>query len=108
MINDFVVATGQGPAEAHPKMADPLRSETYGLASSTSFHPSTSLFCQPCGPCVDNTSRQHGHDKIDGNNITGLNISKMEFCSPRRHYTNSPQAAKYTSRYIFTRQSASR
>jgi hypothetical protein len=37
MINDFVVATGQGPAEAHPEMADPLRAETYGLASSAYF-----------------------------------------------------------------------
>jgi hypothetical protein len=27
MINDFVTATGQGPVEAHPEMADPLQSE---------------------------------------------------------------------------------
>jgi hypothetical protein len=37
MINDLVAATGQGPAEAHPAMADPLRAETYGLASSALF-----------------------------------------------------------------------
>jgi hypothetical protein len=37
MINDFVAATGQGPAEAHPAMADPLRAEAYGLASSALF-----------------------------------------------------------------------
>jgi hypothetical protein len=37
MINDLVVATGQGPAEAHLEMADPLRAETYGLASSAYF-----------------------------------------------------------------------
>jgi hypothetical protein len=36
-LNDFIVATGKGPAEAHPTMADPLRAEAYGLASGARF-----------------------------------------------------------------------
>jgi hypothetical protein len=36
-FNDFVVATGKGPAEAHPTMADPLRAEAYGLAAGARF-----------------------------------------------------------------------
>jgi hypothetical protein len=36
-LNDFIVAKGKGPAEAHPTMADPLRAEAYGLASGARF-----------------------------------------------------------------------
>lgn len=34
-INETVVAKGQGPAEAHPIMADAYRGEAYGLAAAT-------------------------------------------------------------------------
>jgi hypothetical protein len=36
-FNDFIIATGKGPAEAHPTMADPLRAEAYGLAAGARF-----------------------------------------------------------------------
>jgi ribonuclease HI len=37
VINTTVVATGSGPAEAHPTMAEPFRAEAYGLAAAAAF-----------------------------------------------------------------------
>jgi hypothetical protein len=36
-LNGSVIATGQGPAAAHPSMAGSLRAESYGMASAAKF-----------------------------------------------------------------------
>lgn len=36
-INETILATGHGPAEAHPYLAESYRAEAYGLASATVF-----------------------------------------------------------------------
>jgi hypothetical protein len=36
-LNGSVIATGHGPAAAHPSMAGSLRAESYGLASAATF-----------------------------------------------------------------------
>jgi hypothetical protein len=36
-LNEEVIATGRGPAEGHPEMAEPIRAETYGLAAGAEF-----------------------------------------------------------------------
>jgi hypothetical protein len=36
-INEIIIATGYGPAEAHPHLAESYRAEAYGLASATAF-----------------------------------------------------------------------
>jgi hypothetical protein len=111
IINDLVVATGQGPAEAHLEMADPLRAETYGLASSAYF---LNILVKHChiNPTdhvwtiyLDNMSLIK---QMEANNSTGFNFSKMDLYPPRRHYTNGPRAPQHFSRDILACKGTSR
>jgi hypothetical protein len=36
-MNEIIIATGRGPAEAHPRLAESFRAEAYGLAAATTF-----------------------------------------------------------------------
>jgi hypothetical protein len=36
-LNNTVIATGCGPAESHPSLAEPFRAETYALAAAAAF-----------------------------------------------------------------------
>jgi ribonuclease HI len=84
-INTTVVATGSGPAEAHPTMAEPFRAEAYGLAAAAAF------IQEMCTYYCAHYDEHIWHCYIDNKSLI-QNMEQLRLETPSAKWNLSPDA----------------